>query len=270
VAKWPLLVCAPLAGCTILIGADELRVAEPPDEAGIVEASSDRDDRDAPGAPSDAGTDDADAPLTEPNLVAAWLFDELSGTIAKDVTGHGHDGQLQGAAAFGGLGLRGGALVLAGGFDTVVMPSLDGAAFPRSGTFSIHFRYSFTDSTNRGVFDTFTTSRNHLFLRRANNAPIDQFQVAGQYSMDGGGYAFVDTFTVTIDTWTHVVFTWSEASQLGAVYVDGVQTQTQPYLRTPYVPDQQAFRIGVNYTGLVDEVRLYDRAFSAAEAIAIP
>jgi hypothetical protein len=212
---------------------------------------------------------DADAPLSEPNLVAAWFFDEPSGTTANDATGHGHEGTLQGGAAFTPSGLRGGAVAFAGGADSVTMTSLNGAAFPRTGTLSVHFRYDFTDTLNRAVFDTFNDTRDHLFLRRANNAPVDQFQVAGQYADGGGGYAFVHSFTVAANTWTHVVVTWSEASQAGNVYVDGALAKNQGY-GGPYAPSAQLFRLGVSFIGIVDEVRLYDRALSATEVAAIP
>jgi hypothetical protein len=31
------------------------------------------------------------------NIVAGWLFDEGNGGIASDISGNGHDGEIQGA-----------------------------------------------------------------------------------------------------------------------------------------------------------------------------
>lgn len=252
----------------MLIGADDLEVGDPAVEPDAdSDASEDAGMLDAPIVDS-ADANDGDAFLSEPNLVAAWLFDETSGTVAHDATGHGFDGELQGDAAFTASGLRGGALSLGGGMDAMRVPALDNAKFPRSGTFSIHFRHEFADMANRGAFDSWDSTRNHVFVRRPDDYPADQFQVAGQYA--GGAYAFVHPFTVTLSTWTHVVFTWDEVSQVGTVYVNGVHGKTQIYEQGPFAPDQQDFRIGRFFIGLVDEVRLYDRALSAAEAIAIP
>lgn len=258
----------------MIIGADELRV-HPSDplaspDATASDAESDQAPPPLPDAQTDATADVAvDGPLVEPDLVAAWFFDEASGTVAYDRTGHGHDGVLQGAAAFATGGVRGNAVSFNGGVDSVLVQSLNNAAFPRSGTLSVHFRYNFNDTSQHGVFDSYSDARSHLFIRRANNAPNDVFQAAGQHN-DAGGYSFVDSFVVPINTWTHVVLTWNEASRVGNIYVNGVLSKNQPYQLGAFAPDQQIFRLGVNFIGMIDEIRLYDRAFSATEVAAIP
>ena len=57
-----------------------------------------------------------DSPLV-PALIAAWSFDEVTGSVARDASGNGHDGAVNGAAW--GTGVFGGGLTFDGTDDSV-------------------------------------------------------------------------------------------------------------------------------------------------------
>src|SRR5205085_1074688 len=123
----------------------------------------------------------------------------------------GNDGVITGGATLSSAGVRGGALALNGGSDGMFVQSVSGPIFPRTGTFSIHFRHDMTDTGGHDVIDQFSGGRSKVFLRHANSDPANIFQAAGQYPDASASYAFVSNFTAPRNVWTHVVVTWSEA-----------------------------------------------------------
>ena len=74
-----------------------------------------------------------------------------------------------------------------------------------------------------------------------------------------------------LNTWTHVASTFDGA--VIRLYINGVQVASTAFSGT-MVPSTGALRIGGNslfvteyFTGRIDEVRIYDRALSAAEIV---
>ena len=43
------------------------------------------------------------AEIDPATIVAGWLFDEGNGNITSDISGNGHDGEIQGAPKWGAL-----------------------------------------------------------------------------------------------------------------------------------------------------------------------
>jgi hypothetical protein len=65
----------------------------------------------------------ARAPLTLPGLVAAYSFDEATGSTVADLSGNGNDGTISGAAW--GAGIHGTGLTFDGQDDWVTIPESD-------------------------------------------------------------------------------------------------------------------------------------------------
>jgi hypothetical protein len=74
----------------------------------------------------------------------------------------------------------------------------------------------------------------------------------------------------TRDTWTHVVVTWTGLGSeqgISALYLNGKLVSNSPPVREPFIWDASkvAIRLGVNYTGLMDELAVFNRALSSKE-----
>ena len=80
--------------------------------------------------------------------------------------------------------------------------------------------------------------------------------------------AVVGTAAMALNTWTHVAVTFD--GTILRLYVSGVQVKTQA-LTGSLLSSTGALRIGGNavwgeyFAGLIDEVRIYNRALSGGE-----
>jgi large repetitive protein len=272
--RWIAIASITIAsGCSLLISTDDLDKGSssstggsggsPPDGGAVTTGGGDG----GGGGTSTTGAGGGGGAI-DPGLIAAWSFDETSGGVAQDSTGHGHDAILTSSASFTPDGQNGGALELHG-LDFASVASLTGAVFPQTGTFSLWFRFSFdpADVTGRGIFDDYDTTRGHVFIRRAPNADPGQFQAVLQAA--GGQYAFAAGIDAEQGVWRHVVVTWDASSEKAALYLDGALASSDSYAY-PFEITYQSFKLGDGFVGAIDEVRLYDRALPPAEAGALP
>jgi hypothetical protein len=262
-------------GCSLLVSTSDLagkrQAGAPSPEGGTV---SNEPGAEAGTTPTttpqiEAGADAGDGgPLTgDPSLVGAWSFDETSGNTSADLSGHGHTASLLGPS-FAPGGVRAGCVKLAGDAGFVAVEDFSGPGFPRTGTLSIWFRWSSMDPANEySVLEGFGTTYDHVFLRHANGDSLGTFQVG--FQPNGADYAFEDDFPVAQDHWSHVVFSWDETAKQGATYVDGAPRLREAYT-APFAPTGEHFHLGMYLDGAIDEVRLYNRALSTAEATALP
>jgi hypothetical protein len=75
--------------------------------------------------------------------------------------------------------------------------------------------------------------------------------------------------------WTHVAITWSalgsDSGGTGKLYLNGKLAGTADGIREPFTwePFLATVRLGVNYTGLFDELSMYTRALTDAEVDAL-
>jgi hypothetical protein len=218
--------------------------------------------------PGDAGTP-GDASITDPTLLVYWSFDERDPAVAHDNSGHGTDASLVGATFT--TGVRGSALQLDGS-GHVEAPTLDAAAFPRSGTFSIWFKWDHPaneTSVDRAILDEYDTTRSHVFFRHPiGSMNGDDLQIAGQAS--SSDYVFAYDFAVPRDSWHVATFTWDELEKRSRVYLDASLAQDAPYLgNTAFAPNGERCRIGARFIGALDEIRLYSRVLSESEIAAL-
>jgi hypothetical protein len=224
------------------------------------------------GGNSDRGLDAAeDAPGAivddDGGVLAAWSFDEATdGGIVRDLTGHGHDGQL-GTSATLLPGRNGQALA-----SPMSVKSLHGERFPSRGTLSFWLRGNFAGSDDDGldIFDGHDYSRPHLFVRVPNDIGHVELQMACQRP-EVAPYSFVATvLDPPSNVWMHLVFVWDSVLQNAAVYLDGNLLSAQA-LSKSWTPSGQQFVFARAFGGgLVDDARLYTRALTATEIAALP
>lgn len=265
-----------LGGCSFLL-SEEFAAEDtpPPTEAGAdtaTESDAGPGSADAPvsDANVDARIDTGDAAL-DPSLVAFWTFDNDTSLTQKDETQR-YDMVLTGATIVPNGGIRGGA-ALFGGSDGQRVDALSNANFPKAGTVSIWFKHSFTatDTGSHGLFDDWQGDRAHLFVRHNGSDAPERVQVALQSKSDAGGYAWAQSFDAVKDQWTHLVLTWHSTGRTAALYVNGVVVKASSFVSSEtFDPFEQYFQISDGWVGSVDEVRLYNRVLTQAEALLVP
>jgi hypothetical protein len=251
-----------LAGCWAALGIGDLQA--PPD---VVDATDDATPAPLdPAPPRDAETRDAeasvDAPGELPGLMAYWAFEEDGGTVAEDLTGNGHQAKLANGAAFG-PGRVGRGVVLDGAGATLEMPTLSTTGFPRVGALSVWLKGNFGGTVDGWIFDRSDMTRRHWFVRKRDGALL---QVAF-VEADAGQIAGVQV-PASSDVWIHLVVVWGTEE---VVYVDGLEKLRRDL--GAWAPTGQTFIFGErtnSFEGTIDEIRLYNRALTAAEVKRVP
>ncbi len=198
----------------------------------------------------------------EPNLVAWWQFDEGTGTIAYDSAGS-NDGNLVNGPVWT-TGKIGGGLSFDGTDDYVNCGSgasnydnITVSAWMKTSTFgalvSNHYYYN--------SYGTWYTLFSNVIEIGDNSQ---------------GGYKYLTFNTPTLDgLWHHVVYTKNGINH--AIYVDG--SLDQQFTSNADISQNVPLFIGRKwitsnsnpwlFNGIIDDVRIYDRALSAEEIYAL-
>ncbi len=198
----------------------------------------------------------------EPGLLGHWPFEDLGG-VAFDTSGNGHDATLGGGAVWGsgqvGAGLD---LQAAGDYAGVeASPLLDQ---PGALTIAAWIQHppraeytAIVDKRDAGSdgYDLYLSNTGRGFIR------VNASTLAG-------------TVLVTDGTWHHLAATWDGSSL--ALYVDGMLDASLGIPPTT-VDTSSSLLFGRHFqdnaqwefAGLMDEVRLYDRALTVQEISAL-
>jgi len=207
----------------------------------------------------------ASTPTATPDSSAAaqWLMDEGAGAIVHDSSGHGNTGAVAGSPVWA-TGTFGTALALTGS-NYVSVP--ESASLEFSTQFTVSF---WINATNVPYVDERIISKNYDWDVKLNGSR-NNLQLSA-----GGAYAMMN-YSLPMGTWQHVVFTFSYGTVKG--YVNGIQ-QTFAYntfgWNKRYLPSYRyGLYIGTDPSrtmsakGLIDDVRLYNRALSPAEVMSL-
>ena len=197
-------------------------------------------------------------------LLAAYGFDETSGTTAVDALAHRNGTLLGGPARVTG-GRFGGALSFDGTDDMVSVPH-DTALNLNSGmTLEAWVRPSALGTIRSVVMKERPGSFDYgLFADNASSAPAAN--VFTTSAMQASGPA-----ALGLGTWTHLAQTWDGTTL--RLYVDGAEVANRP-APGALVTSTGELRIGGSstgsqfFSGLIDEVRVFSRARTAAEIAA--
>ena len=194
--------------------------------------------------------------------IAHWKLDEANGTTAVDSVG-GHDGTVVGNPTWS-AGTLGGALDYDGVGDRVDVGSImDGSASQISVTAWV-FKRDIED--DRVISKSSSTAIvDHIFSLGVAGTTIR----TRLRTTDNGGISNYDGGIISLNQWVHLAFTYDGA--MLRIYSDG--TETASYVVTgDMIASTQGVAIGnVNATddrywnGLLDDVRIYDRALDPAE-----
>jgi glucose/arabinose dehydrogenase len=195
-------------------------------------------------------------------LVAAYGLEEGSGNATADVSGNGNLGTLAGTA-WTTAGRFGRALSFNGTTSIVSVPDSASLGLAPGMTVEAWVR----PSAGGGVRTVVGKERTGglafaLFSSAAGGAP------AGSAFLDGTAFTVTGTGALPTDAWSHLAVTYDGGAL--RLYVGGVQVGSTP--ATGALPlGSGPLRLGATavfgqrFAGQLDEVRVYDRALSAAE-----
>jgi hypothetical protein len=218
----------------------------------------------------------AEAGPTElPGLVGYWPFDEDGGALTADRSGKGNDGLVIGGTW--STGILGGALHSNGDSDRMRVGDLDGAGFPSSGTISLWFNTENVDGD--WILDSYDPTRSHIVLsvRRAESTHPIEFLVQMTKGGDAAAAAnvFSATTPITLGMWKHVIVVWNTTTAHEAFFYADDKLVAHKILDSSWRPTQQLFSLFQRgccggFAGLIDEMRLYDRALGPLEIPSVP
>jgi Concanavalin A-like lectin/glucanases superfamily/Bacterial Ig-like domain/Bacterial Ig domain len=195
-------------------------------------------------------------------LVAAYSFDDGSGTVARD-SSSGHRNATLAGAGWTASGKYGAATTLNGSSAQVDVPAL-GTFYKSAFTLEAWVRKDTfkNDAAVVGAWDA----------GQGGGAMIWVDHLTGHYRLTLGPNfsSYLDSGrTPVVGQWQHLAATYDGTT--ARFYVDGVQTATTTF--SGNVGDANVWRIGAYGTssaagffdGRIDNVRIYDRALTGAE-----
>ena len=186
-------------------------------------------------------------------MVSYWRFDEGGGTTAADSVSGNH-GTIYGATWTAGI--LGGALAFDGANDY--------AAFPTSGFGNI------TTYTVEMWLKPTASKIVHIWEESALSAPSLEGAVGySNLNYWVGNTAHLDTGTLNVGEWYHVVATYDKSTTTQSLYFNGVLKGTNSvnvsdtFGSTLYLATRPGH--GRYYPGLIDEVAIYNKALTVEE-----
>ena len=191
--------------------------------------------------------------------VASFGFEEAAGAVAVNETG-GSDGDIQGAARDNN-GRFGRALSFDGEDDIVVVPDDPSLALTTGMTLEAWVRPDAATNWRTVILKEAGSLSYALYSNSDVEAPSVRAALDGDVGVNG-------TEPIDPTGWTHLAATYD--GSLLRLYVDGKQVASHSYPGELY-PAEGALTIGANrlwgenFSGLIDEVRVYNRRLSTDE-----
>lgn len=218
----------------------------------------------------------------EPNLVAYWNFDEGEGNVAKDSSGNEHDGKIVGATWTDG---KTGKCLRFDGDDLVSIPVTPALKISQAITMEAWIYPESIEGWQRII------GKSHwIYWSLRDGKPRVTIGLRSKTSLkDYSGYTALYPDKLKPKNWYHYAITYDTFKGSFRLYINGKATAAsssvfipegefrQP-LYTLHYPDEGYLNIGCTawnagsdtdgdcyFKGLIDEVRIYNRALSEDE-----
>jgi len=196
-------------------------------------------------------------------LVAAYGFDEATGTTTADLSGNGNIGTLSSTGASRIAGRFGNAVSLNGSTGIVTVNNAASLNLNSSFTLEAWVKPS-TLSGYQSIFMKESSSGCGYYLLTLDN------QIVGGFN-GGGGCLDHETTTANLSTgnWYHIAAVLDHSTNTFTIYLNGSSVLNVSETAVP-VPNTQPVVFGKTgygerWNGAIDEVRIYNRSLSQAE-----
>jgi PKD repeat protein len=210
----------------------------------------------------DPNEPDPNIPSNSDGLVAAYGFEETSGSTVVDATGNGNNGTIKGAVQISN-GKYGKALKFDGVNDWVTVNNSTSLALSTSMTLEAWVYPESITTGNTVIFKEKSGGAVYnLYASEDKEGPVSSFSKNNKY------YIIEDSNPLPLNQWSHLVSTYD--GQYQRLYVNGAEVASRNQTGT-IEQSTGVLRIGGNsvwgefFKGYIDEVRIYNRALTATE-----
>jgi N-acetylneuraminic acid mutarotase len=203
-------------------------------------------------------------------LVGWWKFDETNGTVAYDSSGNGNDGNLTGGPTWA-TGKIGGALSFDGVDDYVIMPATTDLDLMKLSIST--WVYSTNFDQNGFIFEK-TADGN---LNSQYNLFIQNSELKFRVKPINSSYSDTKVDQSILSGWSFITSSYNSSKR--KLFVNGQLVASNDFNETiatnpngiSLIGAYALNSIGNNYffNGLIDDVRIYNRALSAEEVQAL-
>lgn len=197
-------------------------------------------------------------------LVCYWNFNEGHGFIAHDSSGNGNNGHIYFATWT--TGKCGKALQIKGP-SSIGIPSSFESAISTTYTISAWIKWYGPTGADCIIFDgrggPSTGDGFDIYVHKGDNH-------LRLWNNNNNGALVISKSTIPIRTWTFVVGVYNLSSSSMSLYINGVIDNTNT-TTLPFMPSGSAvignshFEYNAPFNGVVDEIRIYNRALSQTE-----
>ncbi|MHC4431662.1 MAG: LamG-like jellyroll fold domain-containing protein [Planctomycetota bacterium] len=205
----------------------------------------------------------SEAQDVDPALVGWWTFDEGSGGVAHDASGNGNDGTLNGPVEWTPDGKIGGALSFNGPYNFVQVQS--------------SASLNMTDAITIAVWMYPSWTGNNRILQKSSGGGDNQYRLIKEWGdhtkfhLPGVGELYPQETLPPGGEWTHLAATYDGSSM--KLYFDGVVVAEMAASGEMSTSDgtlcignkHETAPAGDEFNGILDDVRIYNRALSQSE-----
>ena len=210
---------------------------------------------------------------TSAGPVAAWSFDDGSGTVARDSSPNGNTGTLLNGPTWT-TGRHGGALLFDGVDDRVIVSDSNSLDLTSKATLSAWVYPTAPPTSYRTILQKGTVFEEEVSAYYLFASGISRTGGVGNYPYGGGSpngqccASVAGPSVLQANTWTHVAVTYN-GSRL-RFYVNGVLVAIRSAFG-PFEPNVNPLWIGGNevygsaFKGKLDDIRIYNRVLTQTE-----